>query len=107
MSVLEEVLLEEYDRALRIKEGILNEQKSLPRGSVQRKVIGGREYYYLMYRDGDKVVSEYIRNSDVELYRQKIEKRRENNQSLKELDKSINQIIKALGKDVISEHTGK
>ena len=66
MSVLEEVLLEEYDRSMRIINAIKAEQQTLPRGSVQKKLIGGKEYYYLQYRDGSKVRSNYIKECDID-----------------------------------------
>ncbi|MDO4939500.1 MAG: hypothetical protein Q4E54_06005 [Lachnospiraceae bacterium] len=107
MSVLEEVLLEEYDRSMRVINAIKAEQKTLPKGSVQEKLIGGRKYLYLQYRDGNKIRSDYIRKADADIIRKGIKKRKENDISLKELEKSIAQIEKALGKDVINEHTAE
>ena len=37
MSVLEEVLIEEYDRSMRILREIEAEQMSLPKGSVRKR----------------------------------------------------------------------
>lgn len=105
MSVLEEVLLEEYDRSMRVIHAIQAEQKALPKGSVQEKLIGGRKYLYLQYRDGNKVRSDYIKESDIDNIRSGLKKRKDNDKALKELKKSIEQIEKALGKDLINEHT--
>lgn len=53
---------EEYDR--------------LPKGSLSEKKAGTRTYYYLKYRDGKKVVSEYINKSRIDEIRIQLEKRR-------------------------------
>ena len=47
MTVMEEVLLEEYMRALRIERLLNSEIAELPKGSIQKKKIKGREYFYL------------------------------------------------------------
>ena len=47
----------------------------LPRGTLSEKSVNENTYYYLKYRDGKKVVSQYIRKQDVDTLRQQIEKR--------------------------------
>ena len=107
MSVLDEVLLEEYDRSIKIKKAIENEQVSLPKGSIQQKIIHNVPCFYLVYREGDKVKSQYINKNKVEEYRQLIQKRRDNIAHLKELNASIKKIERALGKDQINEYSAK
>ena len=36
----------------------------MPRGSITRKRINGRDYYYWMYRKDGKVVNKYISSKD-------------------------------------------
>jgi hypothetical protein len=50
----------------------------LPKGSVAAKTVGNRVYYYLKYRDGKKVITEYLgKDGDkVEQTRKALEKRR-------------------------------
>ena len=105
MSILEDVLIEEYDRSLRILHAIEEENKSLPRGSIRQKIVGGRKYYYLQYREGKQVRSKYVKKADLELLQQNLKRRKENEASIKELTKSRKQIIKALGKDYVYEHS--
>lgn len=107
MSVLEEVLFEEYDRSMKIVRAIEAEQETLPRGSLQEKTIRGRKYFYLQYRDGEKVRSDYIKPNEVDFVRQAIQKRKENDLHIKELNRSLAQIRKALGKDRIDEHSAE
>ena len=99
MSILEEVLMEEYDRSLRISRAMEAENDSLPRGSVRKRMIGGRPYYYLQYRDGVHVKSEYVKAVDVDSVAQ------ENEAALKEQAKSRRQIVKALGRGYVDEHS--
>ena len=105
MSILEEVLFEEYNRSLRIEKAIVDEQSSLPKGSIQFKHIANKDYPYLVYREGDKVVSRYLKSEEVDQVASAIRKRKENNEALKELRKSIRQISKTLGEDYINEHS--
>ncbi len=43
-------MLTEYERQLAV----------LPKGSIARKKVGAKEYFYLRYRDGKKVITDYI-----------------------------------------------
>ena len=58
--------LEKYQEAL----------AGLPKGTLSEKLVNGNTYYYLKYRDGKKVISQYIRKQDVGALRKQIEKRR-------------------------------
>ncbi len=105
MSVIEEVMLEEYERSIRIEKAILIEQEQLPKGSIQIKNIANKQYNYLMYRENNKVISRYIKPEELDSLKKQIQKRKENQAALKELRKSKKQIIRALGKEYIDEHT--
>ena len=59
-------MLEKYKEAL----------AGLPKGTLSEKLVNGNTYYYLKYRDGKKVISQYIRKQDVGALRKQIEKRR-------------------------------
>lgn len=52
------------------------EYQCLPKGTLSQRKIGDRIYYYLKYREGKKVVSQYISKDDVEVLRERIDKRR-------------------------------
>ena len=100
MSVLEEILREEYDRSMRLSVLIEEELASLPKGSVRVRSIKGHEYYYLNYREGEKVRSDYISQSEVDDVRQKIERRKQLKTALKEQEQMRKQIKRVLGKKV-------
>ena len=76
MSVLEDVLEEEYARSIRLLGLMEQEIGLLPKGSIRMRNIKGREYCYLNYRVGDKVKSDYVPAAKVDELRAKIERRR-------------------------------
>lgn len=53
-----------------------NELSTLPRGTISKKIVGEKTYFYLKYRDGKKVVSKYISKMEIENVRTLVEKRR-------------------------------
>ena len=62
---------------------------SLPKGKIKKKVINGKEYFYLRYRKGDKVIDEYLgREYPVEVAKQ-IEKRGKIEKELRKVRETI------------------
>lgn len=98
MSVLEDVLEEEYSRSSRLLVLMEQEISGLPKGSIRMRNIKGHEYCYLNYRVGDKVKSDYIPAADVEDLRAKIERRKALAAAIREQKRSQKQIIRALGR---------
>ena len=63
---------------------------ALPKGYISKKVINGKERFYLQYRDGKKVVSKYIKSSELSIIEAQLEERKEFLNNLKiEIDKQI------------------
>mgnify|MGYP001646491775 CR=1 FL=1 len=52
-----------------------SELSILPKGAISEKKVGEKTYYYLKYRDGKKVISQYV-SKEIENVRALIEKRR-------------------------------
>ena len=46
------------------------ERLSLPMGYLQKKIIKGKEYYYLQYRIGKQVKSDYVKKLILRQYQQ-------------------------------------
>lgn len=107
MTVLEEVLAEEYERSLRITRALESELAGLPKGSLRERVVRGRTYYYLQYREGGHVRSDYVRRENAERVRGDVERRKEIAAALKEQERSRRQIERALGKELLREYTGR
>lgn len=100
MAVLDEILVEEKERLLRIKSRMQAEYNELPKGCLSKKMIHGSCCCYLQHREGDKVISKYVNPSDVEELSKKIDRRRSLKKSLREIDVQLKKIQK------IAEHTG-
>lgn len=62
---------------------------SLPKGSISEKRVGEKTYYYLKYRSGKKVVSQYINKSDIDEVREQIEKRKHIEAMIKSLQEEL------------------
>lgn len=98
MSVLEDVLEEEYARSSRLLGLMEQEINLLPKGSIRMRNIKGHEYCYLNYRVGDKVKSDYVPTAKVDEVQAKIERRRALAAAIREQKRSQKQIIRALGR---------
>lgn len=97
MSVLEDVLREEYSRSMHLSRIMERELANLPKGSIRTRIINGHEYYYLNHREGDRVVSDYVKSSEVDSIRSQLDRRKELVAALKEQEKSRKQIERAMG----------
>lgn len=53
-----------------------SELSALPKGTISEKTVGEKTYYYLKYRDGKKVISQYVSKKEIEKVRALVEKRR-------------------------------
>ena len=98
VSVLEDVLEEEYARSSRLLGLMEQEIGLLPKGSIRMRNIKGHEYCYLNYRVGDKVKSDYVPAAEVDELQAKIERRRALAAAIREQKRSQKQIIRALGR---------
>lgn len=58
-GVIKGMLAEELENSLKMQEGYEGALKKLPAGCLSRKVIAGREYYYLVRREGARVIYSY------------------------------------------------
>lgn len=67
---------QEKQRIDRMLESYFQEKEKLPKGSLSEKRVGKRTYYYLKYRDGKKVVSQYIPAEMAGQIREQVEHRR-------------------------------
>ena len=87
MLLLEEIVLQEKSRIENMMSMYEAELLSLPHGVLVKKNINGKEYYYVQYREGKKVLSKYIGNSEEKVadMRARIERRRQIETILKNL----------------------
>ena len=93
-TVIYSMLEEEKRRNLEMQEAHKREINTLRKGSITTKTISGKNYFYLKYRQGDKVKNDYIGKDEsaVAKIRQEIEKRKYLQGVLKRLKAEYHQI---------------
>jgi len=98
MNILSGVLTEEKQRNLEMQESYADEIKKLPKGSIKIKKRGNKEYCYLKYREGDKIITKYvgIASECLKSLTPQIEKRRHFENLLKELKAEYKMICKVI-----------
>lgn len=77
MNDFEMAIILEYVKLVNRERVCAKEVRTLPIGYVQNKLIKGHTYYYLQYRVGKKVKSEYIKHDKLKEITYKIDRRRE------------------------------
>ena len=68
-------------------EEIRKELETLPKGYISNKTIGGKVRHYLQWNEGGKLKSKYIKDSEYEEIKTKIERRKRLTNVLKALEK--------------------
>lgn len=101
INIIRDTLEEELERNMRSCLAYQREIDTLPRGSITIRTRHGRPYCYLKYREGKKVITEYVGSEEKvgEELRAKLEKRRALQATLRRLEKEQAFIRKALGRN--------
>ncbi len=100
MSIVDDVMRDELKRNLEMQAAYNNEIASLRKGKIIIKKIRSREYYYLLYRDGIKVKTDYLGSKEkvsVENLQKELDKRKYYEKTLKDLlreEKKLRKVIK-------------
>lgn len=76
LNLIITTILQEKERIDRMLKKYQEELEKLPKGTLSEKKAGQSTYFYLKYRDGKKVISQYIPKKDVDDVRKQVEKRR-------------------------------
>lgn len=76
MNLILHTVLQEKQRIEYMLKKYQSELADLPKGTISEKNVGGKVYYYLKYRDGKKVVSQYVSKKEIDNVRGLVEKRR-------------------------------
>ena len=82
-----EFMIDEYSKRL----------VDLPRGTISKIQNGEKNYYYLKYREGKKVVTKYITHEEIESLQNEIKERKHIESMVKALKEELKFVNKALG----------
>lgn len=87
MQLIYSILEEERKRSEYMLEKYEKELELLPKGKITPKITKSNTYYYLKYRDGQKVCSKYIgmNEADVAYIKEQLERRKVVERFVKEL----------------------
>ena len=85
LNLILTTILQEKERIDRMLKKYQEELEKLPKGTISEKKAGQSAYFYLKYRDGKKVISQYIPKKDVEDIRKQVERRRHNETMIRSL----------------------
>jgi len=96
--VLKGILKESKDYYLQLEKKIRARLEGLPKGSVKKRKIGGKSYYYLQNRKGAKVVHKYLGKNEPKEIRVKIGERAKLSTELKKTKEMIRILIRAEGR---------
>lgn len=98
MRVLKGVLAESKGYYKDVKKKIKNKIAHLPKGSVKKRNINGKVYYYLQERKGKRILQKYLgKNKPIDLLKQ-IEKRRLLKNELKKVKEALKIIKRSEGR---------
>ena len=97
MNMLTKTIMKEKERIdfmLSEYNGML---ASLPKGSISKRESNGRTYFYLKYRDGSRVVTEYVKKKDLDALMEQLDRRKHIETLLKSLKDEQAMAEKILG----------
>lgn len=90
-----ELLLELLNEREQIEDNI----KALPVGYISVKQISGHTYYYRQWREGNKIISEYVPEAFLNATRRKIAARKEQEALLKAVKADIKKANRKVNKE--------
>jgi len=99
MAVIFHVLKEEFERLLETERSYAKAIADMPRGAPRIQQRRNKRYLYLEYRDGSRVVHDYIGQQDTNKSKNVLEKvaqRRRYEKLLKETKTALKEVRKAL-----------
>ena len=98
MPVIHDAPREELERLLEKQAAYIQRISLLPKGRIHHKLIGGKKYPYLNYREGGKVRSRYVKSEELEQVMAQVAERRQHEQALKSIQADL-RVIRKVVKD--------
>lgn len=98
MKILEGILSESKEYYLQAREKIKKKLANLPKGSVKKRMIAGKKYYYLQQRVGKRVVHKYLGKGKPEEVVNQIKERKALSVELKKVNEALRIIKRSQGR---------
>ncbi len=99
--VVKSVLQEELKRVNSLRKKYEEKLDRLPPGYLLRRGSPGRGYYYLSYRDGEKIKQDYLgklSDDEIKKYKEQMRLKKQLRQQLREVKENIRYLEKLLRK---------
>lgn len=99
--VVKSVLQEELKRVKSLRKKYEEKLARLPPGYLLKRGSPGREYYYLSYRDGEKIKQDYLgklSKDEVRKYKEQMKLKKQIRQQIKEVKQNIRYLERLLKK---------
>ena len=100
MSYILSMVMQEKKHIEYMLDKYQKECNMLPKGSIYEKKSGEKIYYYLKYREGNKVISRYVDKSKIDDVRSQVEKRKHVEAMIKYLQNELIIANRVLGGEV-------
>ena len=96
MPIIHDSLREELERLLEKEQAYKTQLAVLPKGRIHNKLIGGKKYPYLTYREDGKVKSRYVKSEELDQVRAQVEQRQQVEKTLKSIRADLRVIRKVV-----------
>lgn len=94
MAILKGILKESLEYYRNMEKRLASRIRELPRGSILKRRIGKRSYFYLKYREGRRVASRYLGKARPEALEKAIEERRLLKRQLEEVQENLRMLAR-------------
>lgn len=88
---------EEYIKIEKLLKQLKSSISKYPKGAIRKRNIKGKEYFYLQYREGKQVKSDYIQADKVSDISKRIEERKRTEEKIRLLQTKAENYAKTLG----------
>jgi len=91
MGYVINLIADEAKRIKALKESYEQQLSLLPKGTLRTRRRGKHEYYYLSFRDGEKVITDYVGKDEKKIneLRESLEKRKHVEDILQQLNREL------------------
>lgn len=100
MSIVKDILEEEKNRLIELRNQLVDEIAHHPKGSISIKKRGNKNYCYQVFRKGKRIIFRYLGkdNSDKVIFlKEQIQKRKNLEQRLKQIKQNLKEVLRGLG----------
>ncbi len=98
MNVLKGILSESKEYYLNAKDKISKKLAGLPQGSIKKRKIAGKIYYYLQHRIGKKVRHEYLGKDEPLALLKQLDERKALKSELKKVNEALRMLKRTEGR---------